>query len=215
MEEKDADIVMEEEKSKVVSQSAQNNIDESRSDDKALEEMTKEEVADAFQCLKESADRNRDLYLRSMAEVENIKKRAAKEKEEWVKYSNENLVKSILPFMDNLEKAVAHARDGSSPDALRQGVELTLKGLKDSLAKSGVLEVQALGALFDPRYHEAVYEVEDDRAPVGTVIQELQKGYTLNGRLIRPAMVVVSKGQAKEAEKREETPREGSFDKRY
>ncbi|RJR35145.1 MAG: nucleotide exchange factor GrpE [Desulfobacteraceae bacterium] len=197
---------MEEERSKVISESDRHNPEENRSIETSLEKMTKEEVLETFRGLKETADREHDLYLRSMAEVENIKKRVAKEKEEWVKYANENLVKSILPFMDNLDKAVTHARDGKSLDALREGVELTLKGLKDSLGKSGVQEVEAAGAAFDPHYHEAVYEKEDDHAPVGTVIQELQKGYTLHGRLIRPAMVVVSKGPAK-GEKREEIPR--------
>jgi len=206
MEKKDADGDMEEEKSKVIAESDQENPEENRSIEASLEKMTKEEIVEAFRDLKEKADRDHDLYLRSMAEVENIKKRAAKDKEEWIKYANENLVKSILPFMDNLDKALAHARDGKSLDALREGVELTLKGLKDSLGKSGVQEVHTSGAPFDPRYHEAVYEKEDDQAPVGTVIQELQKGYTLNGRLIRPAMVVVSKGRSKEAEKREEIP---------
>lgn len=202
MEKKDADGDMEEEKSKVITESDQENPEENR----FIEASTKEEIVEAFRELKEKADRDHDLYLRSMAEVENIKKRAAKDKEEWIKYANENLVKSILPFMDNLDKAVAHARDGKSLDALIEGVELTLKGLKDSLGKSGVQEVHTSGAPFDPRFHEAVYEKEDDQAPVGTVIQELQKGYTLNGRLIRPAMVVVSKGRS-EAEKREEIPR--------
>jgi len=205
MEEKDEERDMEEEKSKVISESDHNNPEESRSIETSLEKMTKEEVLEAFRGMKETAEREHDLYLRSMAEVENIKKRAAKEKEEWVKYANENLVKSILPFMDNLEKATAHARDGKSLDALREGVELTLKGLKDSLRKSGVQEVEASGAPFDPNYHQAVYEKEDDHAPVGTVVQELQKGYTLYGRLLRPAMVVVSKGPSK-GEKREEIP---------
>jgi molecular chaperone GrpE len=184
--------------------------------EKPLEKMTKEEVAEAFREQREKTDRNYDLYLRSMADVENIKKRAAKEKEEWVKYANESLIKSILPVIDNLEKAIVHSRDRNGQDSLREGVELTLKGLKESLGKSGVQEIAAQGAPFDPRYHEAVYEAEDDRTTAGTVVQELQRGYTFNGRLLRPAMVVVSSGRAKnrskeDIEKREEIPRQGSL----
>jgi molecular chaperone GrpE len=177
--------------------------------------MTREEMVESLRELKEKADRNYDLYLRSMAEVENIRKRAAKEREEWVKYANENLIKALLPVIDNLEKAVTHARDENSLQALREGVELTLKGLKDSLGKSGVQEVKTEGVPFDPRFHEAVYQAEDDHATAGNVIQELQRGYTFNGRLLRPAMVVVSSGRAKDrkkdTEKREEIPREGSL----
>jgi len=88
-------------------------------------------------------------------------------------------------------------------------LELTLKGFKDSLSKSGVTEVPAPGVPFDPRVHEAVYEVNDDQTPDGIVVQELQKGYTLNGRLLRPAIVVVSKGRGSDSNKRDEIPREG------
>jgi molecular chaperone GrpE len=194
---------------------AEEKIQESRADDKPPESMTREEMVESLRELKEKADRNYDLYLRSMAEVENIRKRAAKEREEWVKYANENLIKALLPVIDNLEKAVTHARDENSLQALREGVELTLKGLKDSLGKSGVQEVKTEGVPFDPRFHEAVYQAEDDHATAGNVIQELQRGYTFNGRLLRPAMVVVSSGRAKDrkkdTEKREEIPREGSL----
>lgn len=194
---------------------AEEKIQESRADDKPPESMTREEMVESLRELKEKADRNYDLYLRSMAEVENIRKRAAKEREEWVKYANENLIKALLPVIDNLEKAVTHARNENSLQALREGVELTLKGLKDSLGKSGVQEVNTEGVPFDPRFHEAVYQAEDDHATAGNVIQELQRGYTFNGRLLRPAMVVVSSGRAKDrkkdTEKREEIPREGSL----
>jgi len=171
---------------------------ETGADPKPIDEMTREELIEAWRNLQGESERQRDLYLRSMAEAENIRKRSVKEKEEWVKYANEVLLKSLLPVIDNLEKAIEHSRDQSSMNALREGVMLTLKGFKDSLSKSGVTEIQAPGAPFDPRLHEAVYEVNDDQTPDGIVVQELQKGYTLNGRLLRPAMVVLSKGAKRE-----------------
>jgi molecular chaperone GrpE len=163
-------------------------------DEKPLEEMTKSELLEKIDELQEASEKNHDLYLRSEAEIENIKKRNRKDKEEWVKYANETLIKEILPVMDNLEMAISHSHDENSIQALREGVELTLKGLRDVLEKSGLEEVKAEGEAFDPNYHHAVSEQADENAEAGTILQELQRGYMLKKRLIRPAMVIVSKG---------------------
>ena len=127
--------------------------------------------------------------------MENIKKRNKKDKEDWIRYSNETLIKEMLPVIDNLEKAISHSQNENSFDALKEGVKLTLKGFMDTLAKSGLEEVKARGEQFDPSYHQAVSQQEDDNVETGIILEELQKGYTLNERLIRPAMVVVSKGK--------------------
>jgi molecular chaperone GrpE len=108
--------------------------------------------------------------------------------------------------LDNLEKALAHADNDNAVHALREGVELTLKGLKDALTKSGLEEVHAQGEVFDPCFHEAVSQVKDDRVEPGTIVQELQKGYLLNKRLIRPAMVVVSKAGSSQSVNQGEVP---------
>jgi molecular chaperone GrpE len=165
----------------------------SGAEDRSLNDLSKAELMERIESLQEKADKNYDLYLRSQADMENFKKRSAKDKEDVVRYANETLIKEILPVMDNLEKAISHAQQDNAVDALREGVSLTLKGLKDSLAKAGVQEVEAQGQPFDPCFHEAVSEMVDERAKPGTVLQELQKGYVLNGRLIRPSMVIVSK----------------------
>ena len=162
---------------------------------KSPEKMTKAELLEKIKELQEASERNYDLYLRSEAEIENIKKRNKKEKEEWLKYANETIVKDILPVMDNLEMAISLAQNENSLHALKEGVELTLKGLKDTLAKSGLEEVKAEGEPFDPNYHHAVSEQNDENVEAGIILQELQRGYTLNGRLIRPAMVIISKGK--------------------
>ena len=166
---------------------------EAHGDEERLEDMSKGQLIEKIETLQEQADKNYDLYVRSQAEMENFKKRNAKEKEDVVRYANETLMKEILPVMDNLEKAISHAHQDNAVDALREGVELTLKGLKSTLKKAGLEEVQAQGQPFDPCFHEAVSEMADERAKPGTVLQELQKGYVLNGRLIRPSMVVVTK----------------------
>jgi molecular chaperone GrpE len=165
------------------------SVSESRRD----EDLPTEYLTDLYKEAKDASEKNYDLYLRSQAEIENIRKRSKREKEEWVKYANETLIKNILPSLDNLEKALEHVDNEHAIRALREGVELTLKGLKDALSKSGLVEIHALGEPFDPCYHEAVSQIQNDQVKPGTVVEELQKGYLLNDRLIRPAVVVVSK----------------------
>ncbi len=169
---------------------------ETRPEDVPLEKMNKVQLIEKVKEARELADKNQDLYLRSQAEIENIKKRNQKDKAEWIKFANESLVKELLPVLDNLEKAITHTNNESSANAIRDGVELTLKGLRDTLSKSGLEEVAAKGERFDPGVHHAVSQQEDETVEAGTVLEELQKGFTLNQRLIRPAMVVVSKGRA-------------------
>jgi len=158
-----------------------------------LEKMTKRQLLNKVKEVQETADKNFDLYVRSQAEIDNLKKRFQRDKAELCKFSNESLIKKLLSVGDNLEKAVAHSENDNSLDALREGVELTLKGLMDTLEREGLESVKALDEPFDPNFHEAVSELHDNSAKPGTVIQELQKGYILNHRLIRPAMVIVSK----------------------
>lgn len=207
---------MEEEKIKVGPSHGEDDSQATGAEEKKPEQMSREELIELVRQIQNRSDQCHDLYLRSLAEVENIKKRAAKERDEWVKHANDDLVRTMLPALDNLEIAITHTRENNSLEnnslhALREGVELTLRGLKDSLGKFGVQEIEAPGALFDPHFHEAVYEVEDDRIPSGTVVQELQKGYTSNGRLIRPSRVVVSRSRGVGTEKREETLQKGSM----
>ena len=181
-------------------QDEESPIDKSqKAKEKPLENMTKPELLEKINELQEESEKNHDLYLRSEAEIENIKKRNKKDKEEWVKYANESLIKEILSVVDNLEMAISHSQDENSVQALREGVALTLKGLRDTLEKSGLEEIKAEGESFDPNYHHAVSEQTDENVETGTILQQLQTGYTLNKRLIRPAMVIVSKGSVDDA----------------
>jgi len=164
-------------------------------EEKLLEKMTEGELLQKIEEFREKAEKNYDLYLRSQADIENIIKRNKKDKEEWTKYSNETLIKDLLTVIDNLEKAISHSTNENSLQALREGVELTLKGLKNTLAKSGLEEIVSIGKPFDPNFHHAVAEQEDENAEAGLIINEFQKGYNLHQRLIRPAMVVISRGK--------------------
>jgi molecular chaperone GrpE len=153
---------------------------------KRLEEKEKE--------LKE----NHDRLLRVAADLENYKKRAAKEREEWIKFANEDLMKAILPFIDNLERAVNHAEKVMDSGVLIEGVRLTLQQLLQTLNKFGVSAFESVGKPFDPTMHEAMLVVESDEHEPNRVVEEFQKGYLLNDRLLRPATVSVSKLPDKE-----------------
>ena len=133
----------------------------------------------------------KDRYLRALADLDNYKKRTIQEKDEIFKFSNENLVRELLPALDGFAKAMEFAKTGPSDDFVK-GIFLVKKQIIDALAKYGVAEVKAIGEKYDPNFHEAILVKESEGEP-GIVISELQKGYTMHGRLIRPSMVIVSK----------------------
>jgi molecular chaperone GrpE len=134
-----------------------------------------------------------DQLLRHVADIENFKKRLEKEHTDLRDYANESLMKDLLPVVDNLELALNHAREQESGSPLMEGVENVLKGFLQVITKFGATPIQALGEKFDPAFHNAVMQQEDDAVEDQTVIQELQKGYLLKNRLLRPAMVVVAR----------------------
>lgn len=136
-----------------------------------------------------------DQLLRHVADIENFKKRLEKERADLRDFANEALIKDLLPVVDNLELAINHGRQQDSGTALLEGVENVLKGFLQVITKFGATPIQALGEKFDPAFHNAVMQQEDDSVADQTVIQELQKGYLLKNRLLRPAMVVVARSQ--------------------
>ncbi|MBI5605311.1 MAG: nucleotide exchange factor GrpE [Deltaproteobacteria bacterium] len=157
------------------------------------EKENKSDLETRFQEKEKEAKEHYDRYLRLSAELDNYKKRAEKEKNEAYKFAIGSLLKELLPVMDNLERAMEHGRETEDPKALLEGVEMTYKGFWSVLERHGVTQVEALGEEFDPNHHEAVMVQEDAQKPPGVVIAQLQKGYRLHKRLVRPAMVVVSK----------------------
>jgi molecular chaperone GrpE len=133
------------------------------------------------------------------ADLENYKKRTAREKEDWMKFANEDLIKSILPFIDNLERAVNHAEKVVGTEVLTEGIKLTLQQILQTLNRFGLAPFDSVGMPFDPARHEAMLVVETDQHEPDQVVEEFQKGYLLNERLLRPATVSVSKSPSKEA----------------
>ncbi len=149
--------------------------------------------------LQEEMARLRELYLRKLADFENFRKRKEKEMQDFRLLAHADLLRDVLPVLDNLERALAVPEgDGSG---IRTGVELVLRQLKDVLSRYGLAEVNPLAQAFDPRYHEAIARQEREEVTSEVVLEVLQKGYMLHEKLLRPAMVVV--GVPK---KREEPP---------
>lgn len=151
-----------------------------------------EKLASTLEELKEAQDR----VLRVSAEFENYKKRSAREMASHRKYANETLIKSLLPVVDNLELAIRSAKEnGKGDNGLLEGVEMTRKEILKVFEKFGVTPIEAEGQPFDPSVHEAAMQESSDAVPENTVIREFQKGYMIQERLLRPSMVVVSKGE--------------------
>jgi molecular chaperone GrpE len=137
----------------------------------------------------------KDRLIRLHADFENYRRRAQREREEAVRYGTQNLFKDLLTTVDNLERAIDHARMGGGADLenLLQGVELVQKGLVGLMSTHGVEEIDALGKLFDPALHEAMAQAPDASQPPNTVLEVLQKGYKLRDRLLRPARVIIAR----------------------
>lgn len=146
------------------------------------------------QARKEAAE-NLDKHVRLQAEFENYKRRIHKEQSEVLKYAQLPLLRDLAGVVDNLERAIAHARDGDLPDhqPFVEGLELVTKQIGDVFERYGMTRIPAKGEPFDPRKHEAMNIVETDQFPENTVIEEFRPGYALHERIVRPSMVAVSK----------------------
>lgn len=143
---------------------------------------------------------NYELFLRERAELENFKRRMQRDKSEALRFANEPLVRDLLPVVDNLERAIAHAQGGGNGQSLSEGVQLVLRAFLDVLERHGVTRVSATGEPFDPTRHEAVAQVETEDLPPNSVAEEHTPGYSLHNRLLRAAMVSVSKAPAASTE---------------
>ena len=160
------------------------------------------ELEEKFQKSEEEAKQSYDRFLRVSAEFENYKKRSAREMEDFRKYANQSLVRELLPVVDNLELAIKSAKENKNIDtSLLDGVDLTLKEILKIFEKFNVKEIEAFGRTFDPRYHEAVMREETDKHPENSITNELQKGYMIHDRLLRPSMVVVAAPRKQEDDK--------------
>jgi len=143
---------------------------------------------------RDESERHRDRWMRERADLENLKKRAERERSEAVRFGSERLASDLLSVVDDLERAIRAGEEGAGGPALLDGVRLVEKHLLDVLARHGVTRVASHGQPFDPAHHEAVAHVESDTHGSGMVIEEHRGGFRMHDRLLRPAMVSVSKG---------------------
>ena len=154
-----------------------------------MEPTFKERAADAESKFKEMQDR----YLRLNAEFDNYKKRMMRENSDRLKYFNMELIKELLPSVDNLERAISHAGDENSDlENMIEGLQMVYKGMQEAFGKFGVSEIESIGKEFDPNCHQAVGMIESQEVPENHVAEECLKGYYLHDRIIRPTMVRVS-----------------------
>jgi molecular chaperone GrpE len=168
-----------------------------------IKEVTVESLQAELEQAAEQALKFKDVALRAEAEMQNVQRRAIKDLEKAHKYGSEKLIQNLLPVIDSLEKAVESAEtaaDEAANNAVVEGVGLCLKMLTDVLGKEGVKTVDPMGEPFDPNHHQAMSMVENPDVEPNSVVAVIQKGYTLNERLVRPAMVMVSKAVSTPAE---------------
>ena len=160
----------------------------------AAAESAAETEDSALAKLQGDLDRFKDLALRSEADLQNFRKRAAREKEDALKYANASFLERLVPILDNFDMGMSAARDERN-SAILNGLEMVAKQFQDFLAETGVQTIDAEGRKFDPNLHEAIAQEASKDVPEGHVIRQLRKGYKLKDRLLRPANVIVSKGK--------------------
>ncbi len=183
------------------------NLDASPSSECSAAEET-DQVAEFQSALAEKIEEFKDLndkYLRLAAEFDNYKRLAQRDQRDQVRFGNEQLLKELLPVVDNLERAIKSAQEKGNSDVLIQGVGLTLKQLTGVLAKFHVKPVEAVGQLFNPATHQSVTSVASKKVPEHHVVEEFQRGYLLHDRILRPTMVSVSTGRASSASGTDDT----------
>ncbi|MBN1366198.1 MAG: nucleotide exchange factor GrpE [Syntrophaceae bacterium] len=165
--------------------------------DKGIEDLKKK-----LEEKEKEAAVNYDRYLRAVADFDNYKKRTIREKADAIKYGNEDIIKDILPFIDSLDRALEH--DTGDVKAFKDGIALIQDQLLCCLKKHGVERIDATDKDFDPNFHEAVMQVESDQHDENKVVNEMEKGYLLNGRLLRPSRVCVCKKIKSEKNEKDE-----------
>lgn len=156
----------------------------------------KQALEEEREALREERDSLKDQVLRTRAEFDNYRKRLAREADQNKKMATEDLVRDLLPILDNLELALEHGKE--SAEGLTEGVQMVQNQLYEALTRHGLETIESTGVAFDPNVHEALMQAPSDEIPEGHVLQTFQKGYRLYDRVIRPAKVIVSQGKAQE-----------------
>ncbi|MEF3304535.1 nucleotide exchange factor GrpE [Paenibacillus sp. GYB003] len=164
-------------------------------EDRAENEEKADETAAVRRELEEQrklADEHYQRYLRTQADFDNFRRRARQEKEDFAKYASAKLIEQLLPIVDNFERAITVSKDSSDHDALLKGVDMIYRQLDAVLVQEGLTPIESVGQPFNPEVHQAIMQVESEEHEEGIVVEEVQKGYKLKDKVLRPAMVKVS-----------------------
>ncbi|MFB5662117.1 nucleotide exchange factor GrpE [Alteribacillus sp. HJP-4] len=164
----------------------------SEQDNEAAEEDVLSPEQEQLQQLQSELEEWKNKALRTQADLENVRRRSREEKEKAAKYRSQELVEALLPVLDNFERAISAEPEGDEAASLHQGVQMVYSQLKAAVEKEGLEAVKTEGELFDPHLHQAVMQVEEEGFESNQIVEELQKGYLLKDKVIRPAMVKVN-----------------------
>jgi molecular chaperone GrpE len=204
-------VFAEKEKGGQAGESAAEGLDEGRKEEDPGSEPVQAELSPeekAEELLKENEELQ-DKFVRLMADFDNFKKRASKEKSEIIQFGNEGLLKDILPIIDNIERLLTYSHQEASWKSFQEGIELLLAEIGKTLATYGVEPIEAMGKPFDPNLHQAMQRSETEAVAANTIVEVYQKGYLYRGRLLRPSLVVVAVPPKREQEAEgEEEPTE-------
>lgn len=182
-------------------ENAQENVESSKEDEQQetpssqKEETMENQLEELHTKLAEAerkAEENYQKFLRAQADLENFRRRTRKEREEQTKYASLPLIEQLLPVLDNFDRALAASTEASDVENFAKGVDMVFRQVKEILQKEGLEPIEAIGTPFDPNFHQAVMMVDSEEHESGIVVEEVQKGYKLKDRVIRPAMVKVS-----------------------
>ena len=176
------------------------------------EDETPPSAEDEIDQLKSEYEAKLDRMLRTVAEYENAKKRAIRDKEEFQKYAVESVIKDLLPVIDSMNRAIESAKESTDFNSLHEGIKLIQKQIHNVLERSNVSTIDAVGENFDPNLHEAIAQVESD-LPTNAIVAEFQVGYKLRDRVLRASMVSISQGSSSPETDEEDTKEEVSEEK--
>lgn len=190
--------MLKKERDESMNEEMKENLEENMEEEELSEEIQEEEMPEEAEVLDPAKlaaelEELNNRFLRVSADFENYKRRTVQEKEDLRKYSNAKLIESMLPVLDTFQIALKSQAESDEAKNILKGVEMVQRQMLQVLEQAGLTKIEAVGNLFDPNLHEAIMQVEDDTVPEDTVIEELRAGYTLNERVIRAAMVKVSR----------------------
>lgn len=193
--EEETETVLEETEAetKEASSAAESSMDETAEEkDSSDTENMEQDSTDELTKLQDELEAEQNKYLRLLADFDNFKRRTQKDKEISSKFRAQSLLTDLLPVLDNFERALAVEAKGDEAVTIMKGVLMVQKSLLEAVKREGLEEIKSVGEPFDPNFHQAVMQEIDEQAEPGSVLQELQKGYTLKGRVLRPSMVKVN-----------------------